>query len=64
MTSIRELLNKHRSESESSADFIRAIQNRCNVSQSTVYRWLDGVMPDGKNTMTLIEYFNAKKTQP
>jgi len=58
------LLRKHHREAPSQLEFIRAVCNRCNVAQSTVYQWLSGPkFPSGENTINLIDFLRERHAQ-
>lgn len=60
--SLIDLLKKAHSEAPSAMKFIAAVKNRCQVNQSTVYRWLDEKkFPSGKNVLSLVEFLKSQE---
>lgn len=60
--SLIDLLKKAHSEATSAMDFIAAVKSRCQVNQSTVYRWLAGdKFPSGQNVLTLVEFLKSQE---
>ena len=62
---IIDLLKKAHAEAPSAMKFIAAVKNRCQVNQSTVYRWLnDEKFPSGQNVLTLVEFLKSQEPKP
>ena len=60
--SLIDLLKKAHAEAPSAMDFIAAVKARCQVNQSTVYRWLAGdKFPSGQNVLTLVEFLKNQE---